>query len=198
MGAPKNASFQKKVILAALALFKNEQGPVLEYFEHESPDTEVENEAVMWSCPISFSQPAPPGTGKEKQVSAFREEVMELMPWFDLSMENRGRTPMSTFEPYPAAEILCNYLLDKSPEIPQPDLSIAVAIRLAVQDLESFYYEAITSMPGMKPTSKAFADWFWTQTVAGKIIKEIKEKCIRENDEELQVTGKRFLVPMGR
>lgn len=75
----------------------------------------------------------------------------------------------------------------------------AVLLRLAAQDLKAFYFEAVISQPGADvPDSQAFTQWYWNQTAAGSILKELKEKLANEDDKDLQRTGQMFLVPMGR
>lgn len=199
LGAPNDAAFQKKVVGAALELLERQDGPVLESFEQEAPGSaETESaEADAWSCPVNFSQPAQEQTDLGEKISAFRREVTELMPWYELGHKNRGRTAVATFEPERASGILCEYLSDSAPDTGNHDISLAVAIRLAVQDLKTFYYEAVISKPGAKePTSRQFADWLWNRTSAGDIIKAVKEKCAGESDRDLRFTGKMFLVPM--
>lgn len=199
LGVPNDPGFQKKVLHSALELFERQTGPVLESFEQEAPvsaDAESED-ADAWSCPVNLSQPAKEQTGLEEKISAFRREITELMPWYDLGRKNTGRTAVATFDPDRAADILCDYLGDKTPEIGEDDISLAAAIRISAQDLRTFYFEAVSSQPGANaPASKEFADWFWTRTAAGDIIKQVKEKCAGESDRDLKLTGKMFLVPM--
>ncbi|MFP4452001.1 MAG: RpiB/LacA/LacB family sugar-phosphate isomerase [Desulfobacterales bacterium] len=40
--------------------------------------------------------------------------------------------------------------------------SLAMALRLAAQDLKAFYFEAVISRPGARvPGSREFSDWYW-------------------------------------
>ncbi|MBS0012881.1 MAG: hypothetical protein KFF46_02830, partial [Desulfobacterales bacterium] len=138
-------------------------------------------------------------TDPEKRVSAFKHEIAQLRPWYDQGMEKRCRTVMTDFDPETAAAILSNYLLGEHVEIPRQDISLAVALRLAAQDLKAFYFEAASSRPGARtPNSREFAEWYWNQTAAGWILKEIQKKCAGEQDKDLRLTGKMFLVPAGQ
>ncbi len=201
LGVPDNAEFQKKVLRSVLALLEAEQGPVLEAFEEDAPVSGSEEAAREdgWACPVNFSPPRKEETDLEKLVSAFKREMALLMPWYDQGMARRGRTAMADFDPETAAEVLSNYLLGEHVAIPQKDLSLAVALRLAAQDLKSFYFEAAISRPDSRaPDSGEFADWYWNLTAAGDVLREIRKKCTGEQDEELQLFGKMFLVPAGR
>ncbi len=201
LGVPENARFQKKVLQSVLELFEAEQGPVLAAFEEEAPASGSEKtaEADAWSCPVNFSPPRQEETDPEKRVSAFKREMAQLRPWYDQGLEKRGRTAMTDFDPETAEAILSNYLLGEHVEIPRKGLSLAVALRLAAQDLKSFYFEAASSRPGARaPDIREFAEWYWNQTAAGWILKEIQKKCADEQDKDLRLTGKMFLVPAGQ
>ena len=200
LGVPDDPSFQKKVMVSALELLNARSGPVLVDFSEEAPVGTDDSDAAQaaWSCPISFSAPEQAETDLEKQVSALRREITELMPWYDKRRKEQSRTAVANFEPDAAADLLCDYLLDQSPEPGDSKMTLAVAIRLAVQDLKTFYYEAASHQPGtIPPTSREFARWFWTQTAAGHLIRSVSEKCKTDPDKSLQMTGKAFLVPMG-
>ncbi len=201
LGVPENVEFQKKVLRSVLELLEAERGPVLTAFEEDAPasGSDKSAEGEKWACPVNFTASPEEETVLEKRVSAFKREMAELRPWYDQGVEQRRRTALADFDPETAAGILCNYLLGEHVENPSKDISLAVAIRLAAQDLKSFYFEAAISRPGARPPdSREFDDWYWTRTEAGLLLKDIKKKCMGENDKELQFTGQRFLVPMGR
>lgn len=200
LGIPDDARFQRKVLLAALSLFAAENGPVLEVFPEEAPASfENTAEEDTWACPVGFSPPREEETVLEARIQALMREVAELRPWYDMGLQKRGRTAMTDFNPETAAGILCDYLSGKDIGIPEKEIPPAVALRLAAQDLKSFYFEAAISQPGAKtPGSNAFTNWYWTETAAGRILKDIREKCASEEDKDLQMAGKRFLIPMGQ
>lgn len=201
LGVPGNPSFQREVLVSALRLLESDQGPVLETFPKEAPAEASENGAAdtPWTCPVNFASAEAAETGPEKRIRSFLDEVAQLRVWYDLGVEARGRTAMSDFNPETAAGVLCDYLSGKEIKTSGRDLSPAVALRLAAQDLKAFYYEAAISRPGAgRPEGDEFADWFWTQTAAANILRDIKDKCADEQDKALQLTGKMFLVPMGR
>jgi hypothetical protein len=201
LGVPDNPSFQREVLVSALRLLELDHGPVLEAFPKEAPAEASENGSAgtPWTCPVNLTPAAEEATGPEKRIRSFLDEAAELRVWYDLGVEARGRTAMSDFDPETAAGILCDYLSGKEINPPGRDLPPAVALRLAAQDLKAFYYEAAISRPGAgRPKGDEFADWFWTRTEAGNILRDIRDQCANEQDQALQLTGKMFLVPMGR
>jgi len=201
LGVPGGADFQKKVLKSALALLEAENGPVLEVFEEEAPTPadEKSSEGDTWACPVNISSPAEKESDQKKRISAFKQEINELRPWYDMGKEKRDRTTLTHFEPETAAQVLCNYLVGEKVEAPNEDMSLSVLLRLAAQDLKAFYFEAAISKPGTTvPDSQSFTNWYWNRTAAGGILKELKEKLTKEDDKDLQMTGQMFLVPMRR
>lgn len=196
LGPPDYPDFQREVTLAALRLLEVE-GPILEHFPREAPETSQANEeeASTWACPVSFSSPSE--EGEEDLATALRREATELRPWYDLRLEQQGRTAMVSFDPQGAVGLIEQYLTTPLPQEPHGELSPAVALRLAAQDLKIFYFEAVTAKPGARIlNSRDFSHWFWHRTSAGKALKAIKTNCEESQDQELQTTAKRFLVPM--
>jgi hypothetical protein len=125
---------------------------------------------------VSFAPEIRQETDLERLRSAFKREVAELRPWYDLSLEKRDRTVVVEFGPESASELLGSFAVGEKPVIPQADLSIATALRLAAQDLKAFYFEAATPRPGSaSPSSTEFSQWFWQETTAGRILKAIKK-----------------------
>jgi hypothetical protein len=199
LGAPENPGFQRRVLLATLDLLDAPNGPILVDFPDEAPEGEVASEAGMegWSCPVSFVSDIRDGTDMERVRSAFKREVAELRPWYDLSLERRNRTAVVDFGPDSASELLDGFAAGEKPNIPKADLALATALRLAAQDLKAFYFEAATARPGSaSPESGPFNRWFWKETAAGRILKAVKERCLAEADKSLRKTGAVLLVPL--
>ncbi len=133
----------------------------------------------------------------ERLRSAFKREVAELCPWYDLSIERHDRTAMVEFTPESASELLGTFGTGEQPVIMTADLSLATDLRLAAQDLKAFYFEAAIARPGSaSPTSSEFNKWFFQKTAAGCILKAVKERCLKEADESLRKTGAMLLIPL--
>jgi hypothetical protein len=199
LGAPENPAFQRRVLLSALELLEAIQGPVLADFPDEAPkDTVGFGEgAEGWSCPISFSTETREETDLERLRTSLKREVAELWPWYELSIEKRGRTAVVEFGPETASELLSIFALEGRLENPKTDLSPATALRLATQDLKAFYFEAATARPGSaSPASGEFSRWFWLETAAAGILRAAKERCLNETDDALRKTGAMLLIPM--
>jgi hypothetical protein len=199
LGATENPGFQRRVLLAALELLDAPEGPLLVDFPDEAPEdaTGRDKDLEGWSCPVSFAPEIRQETDLEKLRSAFKREVGELRPWYDLSLEKRDRTAVVEFGPESASELLGSFAVGEKPVIPQGDLSLATALRLAAQDLKAFYLESATVRPGSaSPSSTEFSRWFWHETAASRILKAVKERCLKEADKSLRKTGALLLVPL--
>ena len=191
--------FQRRVLLAALELLNVSEGPVLVDFAEESPGGEAGSEYApqVWACPVRFAS----GIRKEPEPdllrSTFEREIRELRPWYDLSLEKRGRTTVTDFAPEDASEFLAGYAFERTTEPPKADMPLAVALRLAAHDLKAFYLEAVTARPGSaSPSSAELNRWFWAETAAGHVLRAVKERCVNEDDKALRKTGAMLLVPM--
>ena len=152
---------------------------------------------MVWACPVNFTPANKDEGDQEKLISAFRYEIAELRSWYDLGLEKSGRTAVSNFEPDSASGLLGGYILGDPPDIPGVDLPLAVALRLAAQDLKAFYFEAAISRPDADlPESTEFNRWFWNETAAGRVLKVVKERCLKEKDAALRMTGAMLLIPL--
>jgi hypothetical protein len=199
LGAPGNPALQRRVLLAALDLLDAPEGPLLRDFPEEAPEDALDHDKGLdgWSCPVDFMHQTREENDLERLRSTFRREVAELRPWYDLSLEKRDRTAVVEFAPDSASELLGVFGTGEQPVIPKADLSLATALRLAAQDLKAFYFEAATARPGSaSPSSEEFNRWFWQETAAGRILKAVKERCLKEEDKSLQMTGALLLIPL--
>jgi len=199
LGVPDAPALQRRVLGAALDLLERVEGPVLADFPAQAiaPGLEAEPEHAVWACPVNFT-PAAKDPGERKTlISAFRHEVAELRSWYDLGLEKSGRTAVSNFEPDAAAGLLAGYIIGDPPDTADLNLPLALALRLAAQDLKAFYFEAAVARPGAQsPQGQAFIHWFWNDTAAARILKAVKAKCLSEKDRALRTTGGYFLIPL--
>ena len=199
LGAPDNTALQRRVLSAALALLEAPEGPlIVDFPEEASEDVDGHDKDLDgWSCPVSFRQQVSQEHGLGKLRSAFRHEVAELLPWYDLNLEKRDRTAVVEFSPEAVSELLAAFAMGEQPAIPKADFSLATALRLAAQDLKAFYFEAAMARPGSNfPSSGEFNKWFWQETTAGRILKAVKERCLKEEDKSLRLLGTLLLIPM--
>lgn len=193
LGEPGNPGAQAKVLRAALQLL-DEPGPpplmrALTAPASESIPGAAENE--VWSCPVSFPEPA--DAGLPARVS---QEVSLLMPWFERARALRQHTVtgVSGLAPEAAAAWLGSLLDAESVDSPVDTESAAMTFKLAIEDMKAFYLEAATAQPG--GSSSQLAQWLWQQTALGELLFELRDKFKDyEADPQLRIYALATTVP---
>lgn len=198
LGVPNDAAFQKRVLLGALRLLEATRGPVLEDFSEDAPFSGQGQ--PVWSCPVNFTRKSEGLSDKQQLRAAFKQEVTELRSWYELALKQRGRTTVgvSGLDMETIVDFIGAFL-DGIPPNPSKDLSLAFALNFAVDDLKAYYYEAVVAQPGNRtPVSAVLDNWFWQDTVASKILFEIKANCLKSDDKMMLLLGKILLIPMAQ
>ena len=200
-GAPNNPEFQTKVLKALLKTLDAESGPVLADFDEDAPlstaDTGEEQEA--WACPIELQAPPPQTEGDAAAMEqALLREISQLRPWYELSVEQRGRTTVgvSPLDIDGNARYITAFLGDEWPESPSEDMSQTVALKNAYEDMRAWYFEAVAAQPGKAAgTSNQVTDWFWHETTAGAVLKKLNEAGRESDDAAMQAFVRFLLLP---
>jgi len=192
LGEPGNAEVQLAVIREALALLESpEIDPVM-------ADSDIEIESIAgneepWACPVSFAaEPADEASWAE----LVQREMRLLRPWYEAGLRDRGHTTASLsgidLEDLPA--FLAGFLeADTLPPLPGT-MRAGPALKCAAEDLKAFYNEAATAQPG-RATAREVERWYWNDCQAGRLVREIRERCGERDDEELRRIAAGALVP---
>jgi len=199
LGVPNDPAFQTRVLLATLKLLEASSGPVLEDFLEDAPAADGESGA--WACPVSFDEAERDLSDKERLQASFKREVGRLRPWYDIALRERGRSTVgvSGVKVDDLADFICGFLDDEHPENPNPEVPLPLVLNLAVDDLKAFYTEAVTAQPGQKSSSSdQIANWFWGETVAGKLLFAVKEACVKSENGMFKIVGRALLVPVAQ
>lgn len=169
---------------------------MLEDFPDEAPGDAPRETLDGWACPVKLTAEIRQDTDLERLLSAFNREVAELRPWYDLSLDLRKRTSVAVFDPLEASGLLSGFASGEMPETSGKGFPFATALRLASQDLKAFYFEAAARPGSALPNGTELNRWFWQETAAGRILRSVKERCLKETDESLRKTGAMLLVPL--
>jgi hypothetical protein len=70
----------------------------------------------------------------------------------------------------------------------------AVALKLATDELKSFYYEAKAMQPGGH-TSDSILRWFWLETCAGEAFLALRKRLGQEADPSFKGLATLSMVP---
>jgi hypothetical protein len=197
LGPPNDADFQKRVLLALLGMFEAPDGPRLEDFPEDEPETT--DELTVLACPIDFTQAAVEPEETDQLEVAFRREMVSMRPWYDMAVAKRQRTTVgiSGIDLEALGDFLYAFIGGEEPKNPRDDIPLAYTLKFAVEDLQSYYIEGVTAQPGQESaSSQVLTNWFWDETVASKVLLELKKVCEASPDEGIKQMGAYFLVPM--
>jgi len=195
LGVPNDSVFQKRVLLSTLTLLEAAHGPVLEDFAEDAPVSE--SAETVWACPVNFTQKTEALTDHQALRAAFKQEVVDLRPWYDEALKQRGRTTfgVSGLDLDCIVDFIPDFL-DGPPENPSNTLSLPMALNFAVDDLKAYYYEAVSAQPAKGlPDSSVLDNWFWQETVVSRILFQINALCLKSEDKMMQLVGKILLIP---
>ena len=195
LGAPDNPAFQTRVMRAALELLERSSGPVLEDFPDDEPEGAPSD--MPLACPVSFAAEVAGLDAQGKLLHAFHSEVEGLRNWYDVAVAKRGRTTADTtgLTPEENAAFIAAFARGKEPDNPMTDVSLGAVLKMASEDLKAYYHESVTAQPGRSTDPNSLADWFWGETVAARVLNEVRVQCLGREGEEYQDLGNRLLVP---
>lgn len=174
LGVPNDPAFQRRVLLAALALLERDAGPVLADFPEDAPFDDLGNEPEGLSCPVSFPRKRTDGSLGERLA----DEISQLRTWHDVAVKHHGRTTLGLtgLAPGDLGAFLAAWIDDQPLQPFAEGLGMAAALKLASDELKVFYYEAKSVQPGRhSPTD--IQNWFWMETTAGEVFLKVREKA---------------------
>ena len=200
LGAPGDAAFQRRVLLAALGLLDEVAGPVLADFPEDAPSAGANGAAGegAWACPVRFPKPAASDT--DSLLAQVTREVRSLAPWYERASERRGgRTTvgLSGLAPEAIVELLADYAEGGDETSPREDVAFSRILKHALDDLLAWYQEAATAQPGATPSGRELAAWFWGETRASRLFLAVRERGAASEDPAIRLVAKLLLVPRG-
>lgn len=178
---PKDVELQHRVLKAALSLL-DEPGsePVLKDYAEEASHRDGD---LNWEFP-----------GKLGAKSAI-VEANAVLPIWNKAQTRLGRTVMgiSGLPPEKAVEYIDRYL--SADPMPNPKGMAPVSrARFAIDDIKVFYFEAALANGGL-PSSYQLNEWFWKQTLAGKMILNFQDKARLTDDKNLRLIADSLIPP---
>jgi len=193
LGVPNDATFQKRVLNAALTLLEAPAGPILADFPEEAP---IPADLTGWACPINLAKAKAKSAGDTTLADDLNREIAFLKPWYDMAVQKQRRTTVgvSGLSIEQAARFLVAFLNGLNPPSPRPELPAGEALKLASEDLKAYYFESAIAQPG-EATSRQLADWFWGETVAGRLLFDLQQVCLQSSDPLLKMIGTLLLIP---
>ncbi len=196
LGIPDDRDFQRKVLFSLLRLFERTDGPIIiDDFTENAPETDEDVEVL--TCPVSFEEENI--NDPDPLKTRFLREIQAMHPWYEMALKKRGRTTVggSGINISSLGDFLYSFVKGDVPDNPRNDVDISVTLKLAAEDLKSYYIEGVTAQPGQENlTSNALKEWFWDRTAAGNVMLELVKTCSKSDNEMIRMTGSHFIAPM--
>lgn len=191
-GEPGDPAFQRRVIMAALALLERADGPVvLEDFNEDPPGW---LDAPGWRAPGLAVMAGPPQE-PDAWAAAFGAELAALLPLWHAARARFGRTSVGLSFQGPSAwpRFAARFLAGELPVVPELDTP-ALALRMLCDDIKALYGEAAQA-EGPPPSARQVDAWFWRQTIAGRLLLALRTVAMASENNALKTVGGRFFVP---
>lgn len=179
LGKPNDVQFQNRVLASAFAMLERKEGPVLDDFPQEAGPSQLpQASAVQATADPIKGDPA--------------NEVTALRPFYERWVERgNGRTavglsgiPQRRFRGM--IRLMQGYARGEEVDIKDrpDDVSLPQYVRYCVDDLKAFFYEArMNQRP--EATEPELHNWFWGETVAGRLVTDIAQHMVDTGDEGL-------------
>jgi hypothetical protein len=194
-GPPSDPAFQRRVVLAALGMLVEGDGPVrIIDFPDDDPRARPD---PAWQPPL---MPAKVESGSaESLASRLEAEIVLLQGAHRHWMEQYGRSTvgLSGLAIGDCARYVADWLRGNAPPSPRDRFSAPLILRFAVDDLKAHCLEAAGS-GSAKPSSLQLTDWFWNQTATGAAIHVLRQVLQAQEDERLRLIVSNFVVPAAR
>lgn len=158
LGVPNDASFQHRVISAALDLLDHAEGPVLADYPEDAPRVDTD---ASPACPVSFGTDA---TTWQVRLSA---ELANLSPWYQIGRDRRGGRTMVGVSASSTEEIIERMAADLDAETLPDNLSW---FKAAIEDVKAYYVEALTAQPGAYDPQETY-NTLWHETELGAALR---------------------------
>ena len=190
VGEPGDAAFQLRVLRQALGLLERADGPViLEDFPDDPPGL---TDTLDWAPPVTRAETFE--TAEDWRV-AFAAELAGLMPVWAAAQARFGRTSVGLSFQGPAAwpSFVGEVLGGGLPVVGALE-TCALSVRFLCDDIKALYGEAAQAV-GPQPSAMQVDSWFWRQTVAGGLLRALREVAMASENNALKTVGGRFFVP---
>gem|GEM_PF-54911 len=207
LGAPGNVKVQRKVLTKAFALLKMESGPVLEDFQLDPEDEQLDAQYQTMGkrcgptgCSLDEMFADTPAdvfveTAYGGNFAAVLQEIDTLQSAHQrYRAQRKGRTSIGASGITPehiaeSARAIDAFILKQpvkwaAARLPNhAELTESLFVRLSIDDLKAFYMEARVEMaPEDGGDASKTNDWFWLDTWSGRMIIAARDRFVEVTD----------------
>ena len=101
---------------------------------------------------------------------------------------------VSGLKPDELEQFISGFAGPTTPEV--SDGPVALTFKHAMEDLKALYGEAALAKPTTKkPNGSELASWFWNDTHAGALLRELQSKLLNHEDDQLRMVATIIMVP---
>ena len=197
-GAPNEPDFQRRVLSETLRLLERTDGPILDTFPDPPPGPAFDSieDLEGWSCPVNFGGPDPISFEDDPRA-ALAQEIDAMATWHDLFLEGNEKSMMGIagVDLDGCADYVVGFMQDEHAEPPRTDIPRYQMLKLALDEIKTFYFEAGLARPGVA-TDKELADWYYGDTTISSILQNVNQVCAESTDEVLQEMSDRRIFPI--
>jgi len=177
---PNNIALQQRVLKAALSLLDaSDTQPLVRDFTEETGDLDDNS----WTSPTPLN------------TESVLAEAKSILPIWQKAQARISKTTfgISGLSPETVVEFIDRYLT--SDPMPNPKGMAPVSrARFAIDDIKLIYFESAFA-DGGQPSSHQLNEWFWKQTLAGKMILDFQEAARIGDDENLRLISGSLVPP---
>jgi len=188
LGRPLDASFQRRVLEAALSLLERPRGPILETFPEKIVD-EVDT-AVACVLPPRYDADLPPAV----------DEARGLRPAWDRTRTEFGSSQLGRrfdADAVPGAIARLLAVADGArwtEQFDDPD-----EVLQTVADVRVYYEEAALGLADHVPAARSAETWFYQHTEAGRVLKRMTDVLLDTGQmDELGMLAQFYIVPLSQ
>ena len=192
LGEPNDPAFQRRVLMQALNLLEQIDGPViLEHFPDDNPSW---FDRSGWQPAVILPALSVPTTTAQWQA-AFAAELALVLPAWERFKARFVRTTVGLAGQTPETWVsfATSFLDGALPIVPLHDTP-ALALRFLADDIKALYGEAVQA-DGGPPSARQIDTWFWRQTIAGQLLIALRAVAVQSENNALKTVGGRFFVP---
>jgi hypothetical protein len=194
LGPPSDAACQKRVLLAALSMLVEGDGPVrIVDFPEDDPRAQPD---PTWQPPLMPTTVADDDV--ESLASRLEAEILLLQGAHQRWVAQHGRSTvgLSGLSIGDCARYVADWLRGKAPASPRDGFSAPLILRFAVDDLKAYALEAAAA--AAKSSSRQLGDWLWNKSATGAAVYALRDLLLTQEDERLRLIVANFMVPAAR
>ena len=189
-GVPNDAGFQRAVLSRLFNLLDDSTEPTLIDIDREAPET-PQRDAWQPGVTLDFRPAAPCPT--LTLLDAFREELAYLFARHEAVVRARGSTMagQSGLGPDELIGLVTDAFTDSHLE-GRWGRQAGTKLLHASRDIMDRYFE--TALHGVPDGPSASRTWFWTETVAGHVLRRLCRRLARSRDARTRWLGQEMIL----